>query len=91
MHDRFSQRDEAIRAAIHAHNNYHGECDRRRARGDTTWPQYWDYVVNAALDAVDEPRPVPPDESPTRSDVLDDALIALSTAIVALSLLWWVL
>jgi hypothetical protein len=61
MHDRCSQRDEAIRAAIHAHNNYHGECDRRRARGDTTWPEYWGYVVNAALDAVDEPRPVPPD------------------------------
>lgn len=45
----FSQRERARRAAIEAAERYPKECDEWRARGETVVPEYWGYVVNAAL------------------------------------------
>lgn len=53
MHFPFSQRERARRAAIDAHHRYETEQRRRAARGKTRL-EYFGFIVNAALEALDE-------------------------------------
>lgn len=49
----FSQREKARHAAKEAAASYRAYVDAQRAKHEPV-QEYWDYVVNAALDALDE-------------------------------------
>lgn len=55
MHFIFSQREKARQAAIAAHERYEAEQNERAARGEPRL-EYFGCVVNAALEALDEPK-----------------------------------
>ena len=55
----FSQRERARKAAMDAHERYPQECEEWSARGSVAVPEYWGFVVNAALDALEPKRSAP--------------------------------